>query len=130
MQQPLELILTRQWASNLAHAVWIINDKGDMIYFNETAEKLLGLHSEFTNQIKAENISTFLKNSSLEGIPIPSESLPVNIALREHRPTHQKMRVRSLDGTSKIIESTAFPIEGQGGRHLGAISIFWEIKEA
>jgi len=23
---------------------------------------------------------------------------------------------------------SAFPIEGQGGRHLGAVAIFWEVE--
>jgi hypothetical protein len=27
------------------------------------------------------------------------------------------------------LEATAFPLEGQGGRHLGAVVIFWEARQ-
>ena len=30
------------------------------------------------------------------------------------------------DGVSRKIGATAFPLEGQGGRQLGAVGIFWE----
>jgi hypothetical protein len=33
------------------------------------------------------------------------------------------------DGVWRKIEVTAFPVEGQGGRHLGAVAIFWEAHD-
>jgi hypothetical protein len=34
--------------------------------------------------------------------------------------------MRGLDGAWRTIEVTAFPIEGQAERHLGAVALFWE----
>ena len=34
-----------------------------------------------------------------------------------------------LDGKHRELDVTAFPIEGQGGRHLGAFAAFWEPGE-
>jgi hypothetical protein len=38
------------------------------------------------------------------------------------------MRIQGLDGIWRMIEVTAFPIIGQGDRHLGAVAIFWETE--
>jgi hypothetical protein len=34
--------------------------------------------------------------------------------------------MKGLDGEWRNLEVTAFPIEGVGKRHLGAVAIFWE----
>jgi hypothetical protein len=39
------------------------------------------------------------------------------------------MTITALDGIKRRIEVTAFPIEGQGGRHLGAVAILWETRQ-
>jgi hypothetical protein len=36
------------------------------------------------------------------------------------------VRFHSLDGVDHVIEVTAFPLEGHGGRHIGAVAIFWD----
>jgi hypothetical protein len=36
------------------------------------------------------------------------------------------MAIQGLDGVPRRIAVTAFPLEGQGERHLGAVAIFWE----
>ncbi|HEX2221895.1 MAG TPA: PAS domain-containing protein, partial [Candidatus Limnocylindria bacterium] len=41
-QQPIELILMRHLASRLAVPVFIVDAAGDMVYFNEPAERVLG----------------------------------------------------------------------------------------
>lgn len=130
MQQPIELILSRQWASYLDFPVWLYNEKGILIYYNEAAEHLLGLHTRTIGEITAKDLKTVFKCTSLEEPQnlLDPMSTPVNIALFQHRPAHKKFKIFSLDGVWKEIESTAFPIVGQGGKQLGAISIFWEIK--
>lgn len=128
MQQPIELILTKQWAENLAFPIWVMDGKGNLIYFNEQAEKLLGLSYETHGEITAKTLNESFKYLGEDGLPIPVTSLPINVALNEHHPAHLKFKILTLKGTWKWIESTSFPILGQGSRHLGAISIFWESK--
>jgi hypothetical protein len=38
---------------------------------------------------------------------------------------HRALTIRGLDGQWRSIEATCFPLEGLGGRHLGAVAIFW-----
>lgn len=127
MQQPLELILTRQWASLLAFPVWVMDENGMLIFYNEPAEILLELGSDSERVISSKELAKIFNHTAEDGSPLPAESLPINIALNQRRPSHLKMRLQSLDGVWRWIETTAFPIIGQGGRHLGAVSIFWEI---
>jgi hypothetical protein len=57
---------------------------------------------------------------------VPAEEVPINAALLHHRPAHSRVRFRALDGVWRVIDVSAFPLEGQGGRHLGAVAMFWE----
>src|SRR5439155_26021404 len=66
--------------------------------------------------------------TSEDGSRLDAESLPINIALLERRPAHRRLRIRGLDGEWRVVDASAFPIEGQGGRHLGAVAIFWEAE--
>lgn len=126
-QQPIELILTRQWASYLAVPVWVMAENGHLVYYNEPAETVLGRRFEEAGEMPAEELATIFTTTAEDGSPLPSESLPVNIALLERRPAHLRHRFRALDGFWRLVDVAAFPIEGQGGRHLGAVVIFWEV---
>jgi PAS domain-containing protein len=127
-QQPIELILTRQWASYLAVPVWVIGENGHLVYYNEPAEVVLGRRFDEAGEMPAEELATIFQTTSLDGSPLDSESLPVNIALLERRPAHLRHRFRALDGQWRLVDVSAFPIEGQSGRHLGAVAIFWEVE--
>jgi PAS domain-containing protein len=127
-QQPIELILTRQWASYLAVPVWVVGEDGDLVYYNEPAEAVLGRRFDEAGQMPGEELATIFQTTLEDGSPVPSELLPINVALLERRPAHLRVRIRGLDGVWRVVEGTAFPIEGQGGRHLGAVAIFWETE--
>ena len=128
-QQPIELILTRQWASYLAVPVWVIGESGDLLYYNEAAEVVVGRRYDEAGEMPGEELGRIFKTTAKDGSVIPAESLPINIALRERRPAHLGLRIQGLDGVWRDIEATAFPLEGQGGRHLGAVAFFWEVDE-
>ena len=127
-QQPIELILTRQWASYLAVPVWVMGENGHLSYYNEPAETVLGRRFDEAGEMPAEELATIFQTTSEDGSRLNSESLPINIALLERRPAHLRLRIRGLDGQWRLVDVSAFPIEGQGGRHLGAVAIFWEVE--
>lgn len=129
MQQPIELILARQWASYLTVSVWLYNEKGDLIYCNEPADKLLGIHFESFGEISANDVMNIFKCVPLDESEAPLESVPINIAHFRHQPAHKKFKILTLDGIWKSIESTAIPVLGQGGKYLGTVSIFWELND-
>ena len=44
----------------------------------------------------------------------------------ERRPAHDTISLTGADGVDRTIEVTAFPLEGGGGRLIGAVAMFWE----
>ena len=125
-QMPIELILLRQCASNLAMPIWLMGENGDLLFYNEPAELVLGRRFDEAGEMPGEELAAMFQTTTEDGSPLGANDLPVNIALTERRPAHRGMRIRGLDGVWRKIEVTAFPVEGQGGRHLGAVAIFWE----
>ena len=67
-----------------------------------------------------------LKLMTEDGSPVPREARPLVVALEKRQAAHRAFRFQGFDGVVRKIEATAFPLEGQGGRHLGAVVILWE----
>lgn len=127
-QQEIEVILMRQLASYLAMPVLLVDAQGNLVYYNEPAEALMGRRFDETGAMPIEVWSNAFSISDESGSPIPQEARPLTVALRERKPAHRRLRLTGLDGVQRTIESTVFPLEGQGGRHLGAVAIFWSAQ--
>jgi PAS domain-containing protein len=125
-QHEIELILMRELASSLAMAVFVVGPNGDLLYYNEPAEHLLGSRFEETGALAMEEWASDWDPVDADGIPIPEDALPLAIAVNELRPAHGSMWIRGHDGQVRRLEVTAIPIVGQSGRHLGAAAVFWE----
>lgn len=128
-QREIEVILSRQLASYLSTPVFIVDQSGTLVFYNEPAEHILGQRFEETGEMPAEEWVTASTACDDGGRPIPRERLPLMIALREGRPVHGSFWIEGTDGVRRRIATTAFPLIGQAGRNLGAIAIFWEMKE-
>jgi PAS domain-containing protein len=128
-QQEIEVILSRQLAEYLTMAIFIVDPSGDLLYYNESAEAILGSRYAETGPMAAGDLATIFKPVDQEGRPMKSEELPIVIALTKHRPAHSSFWIEGLDGDLRQIEVTAFPLMAQAQRFLGAIAIFWEVPE-
>ena len=128
-RKDIEIILARQLASYLAMPIFIVDGQGDLLYFNEPAEQVLGRRFEETGWMDTQQWSTVFVPRDAEGCPIEPEDLPLNQALRTKRPAHRRIWITGLDGATRQIELTAFPLVGMGDRFLGGVSIFWEIDQ-
>ncbi|MGZ9235784.1 MAG: PAS domain-containing protein [Anaerolineales bacterium] len=128
-QQEIEVILARHLAEYLAMPIFLVNPAGDLIFYNEPAEAILGTRYNETGIMSATEWSTMFEQADHEGIPIPPDELPLLIALKKRRSAHKNFWIRGLDGKLREIEVTAFPLVGQADRFLGAIAIFWEIQK-
>src|SRR5438093_12784783 len=95
-QQPIELILTRQWACYLVVTVWVMGENGHLVYYNEPAEAVLGRRFDEAGEMPAEELATIFQTTSEDGSRLDAESLPINIALLERRPAHRRLRIRRL----------------------------------
>jgi PAS domain-containing protein len=127
-QKEIELILARQLASYLVMPIFIVDPQGNLIYYNEPAEVILGRRFEEPGAMPAGVWSTLFRPEDEAGNPLAAESLPLVAALANHAPAHRNMWIHGLDGIRRLIEVTAFPLHGQAERQLGAMAIFWEIK--
>lgn len=129
MGVPVELILIRHLASRLAIPVFVVDRAGDLVFFNEPAEPVLGRRFEEIQSMPFDDWTTaFLPTGAQE--PMAIDALPLVIALRRGIPAHRTFDIRAGDGILRTIEATAFPLVATGGELIGAVAMFWEIGEA
>jgi PAS domain-containing protein len=126
-QQEVEVILARHLAEHLALPVFIVDPQGNLLFFNEPAEAVLGLRFGDTGLMPASEWSTMFEPVDQSGNPIEPHDLPLMIAMTHSHPAHKAFWIRGVDRKIRHIELTAFPLLGQSGRISGAVSIFWEV---
>lgn len=129
LQQPLEMILLRQLAGYLAIPMWMMDAEGNLVFYNEPAERLLGVRFDDAGPIRAEELAGMFQVTDVDGEPLPDSGLPVVVALSKRVPAHRCIRFCGLDGIWRDIEAVALPLEGQGARFLGAVAAFWEVGD-
>jgi hypothetical protein len=124
----VEMILARQLASFLALPIFLVGPTGDLIYYNEPAEMILGCRLEETGEMSAQTWATMFKPQDEHGGQITTEMLPLVIAVNLRRPAQSTFWISALDQSRHYIDVTAIPVIGQAERFLGAIAIFWETR--
>ena len=125
----IEIILSRQWADTLSVPVFIVDPMGNLLFYNEPAEELLGMRFGDTGSMPVSVWPTIFTPMDDQGNILKAEALPLVQTLGTQTPAHGGFWIKSLRGTSYKISVTAFPIMGRPHRFLGAIAIFWKIME-
>lgn len=126
-QQEIEVILARHLAEYLAMPIFIVEPDGALLFYNEPAEKILGLRYDETGPMPASEWASVFDPMDEQGNPLAPDDLPLMIALMQHHPAHRNFWIRGLDGGMRQIAVTAFPLKVQADRFLGALAIFWEV---
>lgn len=129
MTHPIQIILTRQLAGYLSVPLFLVDPKGNLLFYNEPAEAILGRRFEETGAMSAEEWSSAFTPLDEGGQPIPPEKLPLRITLAERRPAYRRLLIRGLDGVLRHLEVASIPIAGLQGEFLGAAALFWELPE-
>ncbi len=124
-QQPIELILLRQLASYLSTPIFVVDTDASLIFFNEAAAPLLGGRFDEMEAMSRDEWLTVFAPRELDGRPVDPSGNPLLAALTERREQHRTLTIRDVSGDERTIEATAIPLEGQAGRLLGAVAIFW-----
>src|SRR5215207_2375449 len=102
-EQSLPLILAREFASNVATPLALIDPTGLLLYFNEPAERIIG-----STQAELGEMATV-------------------IARRERRPAHERLVITTLDGLRRTLAVTAIPLlQGEREEPVGCVVVFWE----
>lgn len=127
-QKPVEMILLRQVASYLMVPIWMMDEQGNLLYYNEPAEKLLGVTFDDAGPINAAQLAEMFRATDLEGNPIEDSGLPVVAALTSRAPASGEIRFCGFDGIWRDVDIWAMPVQGQAGRFLGVFATFWETE--
>ncbi|HET6792580.1 MAG TPA: PAS domain-containing protein [Actinomycetota bacterium] len=124
-QRHIALILAKDLAANLASAMLLVDPDGDLVFFNEPAERILGRPYAEAQMSSAELAKTF-KPVDESGAPIPLADLPLASAFREGIPSHGHLRIESMDGRTHDLEVVAVPLFAQEDQLVGGLAVFWE----
>jgi hypothetical protein len=125
MAYAIELILNRQLADCLAIPVFLTDTVGNLLFYNEPAEEILGKRYEDTGEMPVEQWSTVFKSKDEDGAPLPPDELPLVKTLKNRLPYFKTFWIESLQGKVEKISVTSYPIIGRAGSFLGAVAIFW-----
>lgn len=127
-QRPLELILARNLLASLSTPSFLVDHRGEIAFYNESAGALLGRRYEDNGPMRAEEWAAQYGPFDGDGETIAFERLDLTEALRGNRPAHDRFRIRSVDGRTHEIEASAMPIVGTGG-YRGAVVVFWPVAD-
>jgi PAS domain-containing protein len=122
----LALIIARELASQLSTAAFIADADGNLVFFNESAEAILGRTFAEAGAMPASEWATLFRIEDESGTPLPLEKVPGWIALAEKRPAHARICIVGLDGERRAISVTAMPLFAQPTEVVGMVAFFWE----
>ena len=124
-QKSVVLILARELATNLATPMFLIDAEGRMVFYNEAAEPIVGRPFAEVGEMDAGDWATLLKPTTPSGEALSRSQVAPGVALLERRPAHGSIAITGLDGVSRRIEITAYPLYRRANEFSGAVGIFW-----
>lgn len=125
----LEIILVRQLASYLAVPILVVDSHLDLVFFNESAEPILGRRFDETGGVRRSEWSSVFRMVDARGQELPSEERPLVVAIDHRRPAHGRFGLTGLDGIARSVECIAFPLETAEAGLVGAVGVLWEVNE-
>jgi len=129
MAYEIEIILNRQLADCISLPVFLTDTNGNLIFYNEPAEDILGKRFEDTGEMPATEWATVFKPMDGEGNILAPSELPLVKTLENAYPYHNTFWIESLKGEKQKISVTSYPIIARSGKFIGAVAIFWKSKD-
>jgi PAS domain-containing protein len=122
--QPLELILARNLISGITLSAFLVDPDGVLVFFNDAAGELVGRRFDEVGRLRREEWSSEFGPFDEFGKLMPTEDLPLTIALRQGLPAHDRFRVSGRDDELIEVDVSALPLSTADG-FKGAIVVFW-----
>jgi PAS domain-containing protein len=129
-QKALALIVARELAANLATPMFLIDAAGDLVFYNEAAEQIIGKPFAELGTISSIEWGEMLHLAQPDGAPLRRRDSPPGIAFMQRRPAHSTLRATAFDGVDRVLEVTAYPLFAKADEMHGVVAIFWEIEGA
>src|SRR3954454_14335163 len=108
--QPVELILARNLISAVELAAFIVDPEGVVVFFNEAAGELIGRRFEEVGRLEREEWTSQFGPYDEFGQLLPTDSLPLTVALREGLPANGRFHVRVRDEELIEVDVSALPL--------------------
>jgi PAS domain-containing protein len=126
--QPVELILARNLVSAVEIAAFIVDDEGVVVFFNDAAGELIGRRFEEVGRLDRGEWNSQFGPFDEFGQLVPSNDLPLTVALREGLPANGRFHIRVRDTDLVEVEVSALPLVTAHG-FQGALVVFWHAEE-
>src|SRR5215207_605851 len=96
--------------SALSTPAFLVDEGGVLVFYNEAAGMLLGKRFEELGTVGPGEWGSLFGPFGENDEPIPYDELPLVSAVRNGRPAHAELSIRSTDGVYHEVEVSAFPI--------------------
>jgi PAS domain-containing protein len=127
-QRHIALILARDLAANLATAMLVADAEGDLVFFNEPAELILG--RPFAEaQMTTADLARAFRPVDAAGQPVPAGDLPLATAFRTGIPSRGAFWIDAADGRKRHLEVVGVPLFARADQLVGGLAMFWERAE-
>ena len=124
---PLELILARNLVSAITLAAFLVDPDGRLVFFNDAAGELVGKRFEEVGRLRQEDWASEFGPFDEFGKVLPTDSLPLTLALREGLPAHDRFHMSVRDEELVEVDVSALPLTTAEG-FRGAIVVFWRTE--
>lgn len=121
-----ELIVMRQLASYLAMPIFVQDREGNLVYFNEPAEPILGRRFDETGALTRQELWEIFRPKRGDGSAMGYDENPFRSAREGREAVHRHFQLTGMDGVLRRIEGTVIPLTNREGRTVGDFAVFWE----
>jgi PAS domain-containing protein len=125
--QAVELILARNLVSAITLAAFLVDPDGRLVFFNDAAGELVGKRFEEVGRLRQEDWASEFGPFDEFGKMLPTEELPLTVALREGLPAHDRFHMSVRDEELVEVDVSALPLATADG-FKGAIVVFWRTE--
>ncbi|MEA2125648.1 MAG: hypothetical protein QOI80_2430 [Solirubrobacteraceae bacterium] len=122
--QPVEQILARNLVSGITLATFLVDPDGVLIFFNDAAGEMIGRRFEEVGRLRREEWNSEFGPFDEFGKLMPTENMPLTVALRDGLPAHDRFRVSVAGDELVDVDVSALPLTTADG-FKGAIVVFW-----
>jgi hypothetical protein len=122
----LALILARELAANLATPMFLQDQRGILVFYNDAAAMLLGKPFAELGETPSGEFAASLQLATPDGAPLRQTESPSGIAFFERRPVHMTVMATGYHGVRSLYEATAYPLLGGEGDMHGVVVVFWD----
>jgi PAS domain-containing protein len=126
--QAVELMLARNLVSAVELAAFIVDPDGVVVFFNDSAGELIGHRFEEVGPLERQEWNSRFGPFDEFGQLMPTDSLPLTVALREGLPANGRFQVRAEGDVLIDVEVSALPLVTAQG-FQGAMVVFWRAPD-